>query len=65
MKEYKHVGTHAEILASGRPVGVGELVTLTADELRDPDNARLIEEGILIPTEEDEKKPTKKEGGDR
>lgn len=48
--EYKNVGAHAEDLEGGRVVGVGEMVELTKEQLRDPHNERLVAEGILIPT---------------
>lgn len=40
--------SHAEYLASGQPLAPGEKVALTTEEVGDPHNQRLIEEGALI-----------------
>jgi hypothetical protein len=56
--KYRHVGRHADTLATGAPIGPGEFVDLTDQESKDEP---LIEDGTLIPTEEP-KKTAKKEG---
>lgn len=43
--EYVHVGSHADMLASGRPVGPGE--RLTDADLHDEDQ-HILEEGRLV-----------------
>lgn len=48
---YKSVSTHVEDLASGRTVAPGEEFYLTTEELQDPHNARLIDEGVVIVAE--------------
>jgi hypothetical protein len=48
--EYRNVGTHPEDLHDGRIVEVGGFVILTAEELREPHNQRLVAENVLIPT---------------
>lgn len=52
MTEYVHVGPHADVLASGRPVGPGERLThtdldLTQDDHRGEDQ-HLVDEGRLV-----------------
>lgn len=48
-KFYSPLGASERILANGRPLAQREFVTLTEGEMKDPHNARLIEEGHLIP----------------
>lgn len=50
--EYKHVGTHTENLADGRMFGPGETVELDEDQIREPENERLLAEGIFIGLED-------------
>jgi len=50
VQEYKNVGAHAEELTGGRVVGLGEVVDLSAEDVKDEHNKRLIDEGILIET---------------
>jgi hypothetical protein len=64
MKEYRHMGDHAEELAGGRPVGPGEAVELSAEDEKDPHNKSLIEQGIFVPTAPDKKGAKKDEGGE-
>ena len=64
MQEYKHLGEHADELANGRPVGPGEILSLTAEEEKDPHNESLIERGILVSTTPDKGSAKKKEGGE-
>lgn len=55
--EYKLVGlNHPQDLANGRMLAPGEVVKLSAVEEKEPHNAALIEEGILV-----EVPPEKKE----
>lgn len=49
MSDFLFVGTHVEDLASGRTLAPGEEVTLSGDELNDPHNKRLVDDGVLIP----------------
>lgn len=51
---YRYVGEHADTLASGRPVGFGDLVKLTDAEVREPHNEMLIAEERLINAEGEE-----------
>ena len=48
---FRSVSSHVEDLASGRTLAPGEFVDLTKEEQKDPHNARLLEEGILISTD--------------
>lgn len=52
MTEYVHVGSHADVLASGRVVGPGE--RLTHDDL-DAEDQHVVEEGRLVNVESFEK----------
>lgn len=56
--KYRHVGRHADTLASGAPIGPGEFVTISD---KDAKEEPLIAEGVLIPTDEGK---TKKEDGE-
>jgi hypothetical protein len=49
---YRFIGNHAEILHDGRPVGVGDFVELTEEELRESHMEMLAHEGVLIGTDE-------------
>lgn len=61
--EYKLVGsTHPEDLADGRVIGVGETVELSDEDLSDPHNQRLLEEGLLISTEQPKQTSGRKTG---
>lgn len=51
-KQYRFVGSHADMLANGRPVEPGEFVDLTDDEVREDHNEMLIADGNLIGTDE-------------
>lgn len=62
MKEYINVGQHVTDLASGQMIGIGETVTLSAADEREPHNARQIESGTLIAVEHP-KEDTKKSSG--
>lgn len=46
--KYRHVGRHADTLATGAPIGPGEFVTLTDAQAKEEP---LIEQGILISAE--------------
>jgi hypothetical protein len=46
--KYRYVGDHAEILDSGAPVGPGEYVELSGDQLEEPVTKALIDGGKLI-----------------
>lgn len=59
---YKSVSTHVEDLSDGRSVAPGDSITLTAEELKDPHNARLIDEGVFIVVEETKEDKTEKGG---
>lgn len=65
---FRSVSSHVEDLADGRTVPPGEFIELTDDELQDPHNLRLLQEGVLMRIEEDKdtdadaKTETKKEG---
>lgn len=51
-QKFTHVQRHADSLADGRPVAPDESVLLTADDLKQPHNQRLIAEGALLPVSE-------------
>jgi hypothetical protein len=46
-KAYVFVGSHADTLGNGRPIGPGEEIDATDVDLDDPYNQALIENGIL------------------
>jgi len=45
---YRYIGYHATILESGQPLGPGDYVDMTADDLSKGINATLFEDGKLI-----------------
>jgi hypothetical protein len=47
-KKYRFIGSHAEILANGRPVEPGEFVELSDEEIREPQNETLAADGLLV-----------------
>lgn len=47
-KFYSPVDATERILANGRPVAPGETFELKGDDLKDPHNKRLIEEGQIL-----------------
>lgn len=49
---YRYVGLHADTLESGQPVGLGDFVELSDDDVRQPQNEMLLADGKLIPAEE-------------
>lgn len=51
-RQYRFVGSHADVLPNGRPIGPGEYVDLTDEEVRDPYYEMLLADGNLIGTEE-------------
>lgn len=57
--EYKVLSDHAEDLADGRMVGPGETIKLSKEDIEDPHNKRLIDEGLLLEISD----ATKYEGG--
>lgn len=50
-RRYRFVGSHADALASGRPVEPGEFVELTEEEVNDPYNQTLIKDENLFEVE--------------
>lgn len=50
--EYKWVGDHPQDLASGLMLAPGETAELSDDDVRDPHNVTLIDDGVLIPVGE-------------
>jgi hypothetical protein len=61
-KNYRYVGSHPETLDNGSPVAPGDYVKLTDEELKSPQNASLLEEGVLVEAPDAGK--AKKESGD-
>ncbi len=57
--KYRHVGRHADTLATGAPIGPGEYVMLTDAQA---DKEPLVKDGILIPAEEPKKKAKEGDG---
>jgi RNA 3'-terminal phosphate cyclase len=47
-QQYRFVGSHADTLANGRPVEPGEFVELTDEDLKEPQNATLLDDGLLM-----------------
>lgn len=62
MTEFRFVGGHTADLASGRVVAPGETVKLTEDELKEPHNQRLVDEGLLLKAERPADKRKKGDG---
>lgn len=52
--EYRFVGSHVDDLADGRTLEPGGFVTLSETDLEAPHNQRLLDEGLLIATNEKE-----------
>lgn len=48
-KKYRYVGRHPEPTADSVMRGPGEFLTLTEEQEKDPHNARLIDNKLLIP----------------
>jgi hypothetical protein len=59
--KYVVSSTHAVDLASGRVVANGEAITLKDDEVKDPHNEGLVDQGVLVELSTG-RKATKKEG---
>jgi hypothetical protein len=49
--EYRNVSDHVEDLATGQTLGPGEAADLARKDLDEDHNKRLVEEGLLIPTD--------------
>jgi hypothetical protein len=49
--QYRYIGSRAEMLANGRPVGPGETFELTDEEIREPHNEMLVADGKIIGVE--------------
>jgi pyruvate/2-oxoglutarate dehydrogenase complex dihydrolipoamide acyltransferase (E2) component len=47
-QRYRYMGSHADMLNSGRPIEPGEFVELTEEELKEPHNAMLLEDDKLM-----------------
>jgi hypothetical protein len=58
-KSYRYIGSHADQLAGGQPVAPGDYVELSEEDLKDPHNAMLLEDGKLIEGEQ----PKQPKGG--
>lgn len=56
MSNFIYLGSYPETLADCRPVAPGAQVSLSAQELKEPHNKRLIDEGKLV---ELKQKPTR------
>jgi hypothetical protein len=52
--QFQYAGPHPDTLASGRPIGSGDVVELSVEEAGDPHNKRLIDEGLLVAIGEQE-----------
>lgn len=50
-KKYRFVGNHAEETVPGQFAGPGDEVSLTADDLKDDNVKRLLDEGKLLDIE--------------
>lgn len=48
MDRFRYVRQHADTLADGRPVGLGDELDLTAEDQQDTHNLRLVAEGALL-----------------
>lgn len=53
-KEYRYIGSHADMLANGRPVEPGEYVDLTDEDLQENHNKMLLDDGKLLLIEEED-----------
>lgn len=51
-KQYRFVGSHAEVSPDGAPIGIGDFIELTDDQARHPFFEDLLAQGTLIGTEE-------------
>lgn len=52
-RQYRFIGTHAEVLPDGRPIGPGDLIDLTDEEVRHSFYEDLIAGENLIGTEDE------------
>jgi hypothetical protein len=52
-KRYRYIGDHAEVAPGGRPLGIGDFIELTDDEVRDPFFEDLLASERMIGVEED------------
>lgn len=50
-REFKFVGDHVDDLADGRAAVPGETYKLTDDQLAEPHNQRLLDDGLLLEVE--------------
>lgn len=57
---YKWIGMHPQDLTGGRMLGMGDPAYLSTEDMDDPHNKALIDEGLLIPLTADKEK-----GGDK
>lgn len=53
MAQYRYVGRNPDVLDGGRPVGPGDLIELTDDEVRLPHNESIAAAGHLIGVDSD------------
>jgi hypothetical protein len=52
MTKYHFVDSHADVLSSGQPVAPGDVVDLSDNDLKQPHNASLLEDGKLVLSED-------------
>lgn len=62
MTEYRYVGSYATALRSGRPVGPGETMELTDEEVNA--NGAMIEDGLLLEVQPTKSSRQKKSAGE-
>jgi hypothetical protein len=60
MSAFTYYGRHADTLGDGSPLAPGQSVQLSAGDVKEPHNARLIREGLLLP-QDGNAEPTKEE----
>jgi hypothetical protein len=58
-EKYRFVGAHAEEIVPGQFTGPGEEVSLNADQLKDDNVKRLLDEGQLLEIESGKKEASK------
>ena len=62
MSRYLYVGTHSGVLASGQPVAPTEFVSAQRVDTKDPHDAALIEDEVLVLQTTQSKTKTPKSG---
>lgn len=61
-EQYTNTSVHAQDLEGGRMLAPGESAELSKDALKEPHNAALVEDGVLVHFDEPDKSGTSRRG---